>query len=90
MAEAPIYVGNGRKGKWEGSVVIGLNKENLKTLAEHLNENGWVNIIVSPQREHPEKYSVKIDTWKPNSNAEERAEQTRQGVKGEVENSLPF
>ena len=52
MAEAPIYVGSGKKGKWEGSVVLGFKKDDLKTLAEHLNENGWVNVIVSPQREN--------------------------------------
>jgi hypothetical protein len=77
----PVYVGNAKKGKWEGSIQIGFNKEHLKTLADNLSETGWVNLIVSPQRENRDKFSVKIDDWKPNSahKADERAEQERQG-----------
>ena len=77
----PIYVGNARKGKFENSIQLGFNREHLKVLADNLSETGWVNLIVSPQKENKDKFSVKIDDWKPNSahKKDEQEEQERQG-----------
>ena len=78
----PIYVGNAKKhGKFADTISIGFNREHLKTLADNLNEGGWVNLLVSPQRANKDKFSVKIDDWQPRSadRAEEHAEAERQG-----------
>ena len=94
----PIYVGNAKRGHFPNSVSIGFNMEHLKTLAHNLNEGGWVNLIVSPQKKNPDKYSVKIDDWKPENaeRSEERAEQKRQGfqpndqIESTKDDGLPF
>jgi hypothetical protein len=82
----PIYVGNAKKGKFPNSVSIGFTIEHLRTLSKNINEGGWVNLLVSPQRQNPDKYSVKIDDWKP-QRAEEHAERERQGF--QPNDSLP-
>lgn len=77
----PIYVGKARRGKFKDSVSIGFNRDHLQILLANMSETGWVNLIVSPQKNNPDKYSVKIDDWQPRSayKAEERVEQERQG-----------
>jgi hypothetical protein len=92
------YVGNAKKHtKFENTVVIGFNKDHLKILSEHLDEKGWVNILVAPQRENKDKFSVKIDDWKQRNEQrqEERSEQERQGFQpndpiDDDSSSLPF
>jgi hypothetical protein len=95
----PIYIGNAKKHpKFDNAIVVGLRAEHLKTLSEHIGETGWVNILISPQRENKEKYSVKIDDFKPRNEQrqEERDEQSRQGfqpndaIEPEKNNDLPF
>ena len=81
---APTYCGNGKKHhKFDGVISVGFSAAHLKILQDNLNEQGWVNVLISPQREHPEKYSVKIDDWKPNSRADERQEQERQSFQAD-------
>jgi hypothetical protein len=66
MAEAK-YVGNGKKHpKFDGCLSFGFSKDNLEVLQKSLNDKGWVNVIISPTRDDPEKYYAKIDDWKPN------------------------
>jgi hypothetical protein len=69
MADA-IYVGNGKPHpKFDNCISFGFTKDNLKTLEAHLNDKGWVNVIISPQKNDKEKYYAKIDTYKPNNEA---------------------
>lgn len=57
-----VYVGNGKKHpKWDGCISFGLTKEHLKILSDHLNDKGWVNIIISPKKDDPDKYYAKVD-----------------------------
>lgn len=94
----PIYVGNAKKGKFPNSVSIGFNREHLKILADNLNDGGWINLLVSPQKNNPDKFSVKIDDWQPRSadRKEEHTEQERQGfqpddtIEPERSDDLPF
>jgi hypothetical protein len=65
MAE-PIYAGNGKKHpKFQGCLSFGFSKEHLKILEAHLNAKGWVNVIISPQKNDKEKYYAKVDTFTP-------------------------
>ena len=62
------YLGNGKKHpKFEGCIKMGFTKENLEVMGKALNDQGWVNLIISPQRNDPDKYYAKIDDWKPKS-----------------------
>jgi hypothetical protein len=59
------YVGNGKKHpKFDGCISMGFTKEHLEVLKTNLNDKGWVNVIISPKRDDPEKYYAKIDDYK--------------------------
>lgn len=63
MAE---YCGNGKKhAKFEGSLSFGFNRDDLKKMESHLSEKGWVNVLISPTKNDPDKYYAKIDDFKP-------------------------
>ncbi len=60
------YVGSAKKHpKFEGAISAGLSEKDIETLRENLNERGWVNLIIGPQKENHDKYSIKIDEYKP-------------------------
>jgi hypothetical protein len=47
---------------------ISFSRDDLAKLAEHLNEKGWVNLVISKRRNQvtgKPTHSIKIDTWMP-------------------------
>lgn len=69
----PVYVGGGWKHpKFEGCLKFGFKKEHLETMLKNLDEKGWVNILISPKRDDPEKYYAKLDTFEKKRVEEEK------------------
>ena len=70
--EKPIFCGSGKKVQFNNGghkISLGLTAADVETMAQHLNERGWVNIDVCENR-HPTEtgntHHCKIDTWQPN------------------------
>jgi hypothetical protein len=65
-----IYVGNGKLIKTQhGELMkISFNKGDLQRMEQHLNEAGFVNLLLAERREpsqHGSTHYLIIDTWKP-------------------------
>lgn len=87
-----IYCGNGRivSGKFGDIIKISMHRNDLKRIAEYMNENetDWINLELkrkkSPVDGKP-THSLQIDTWKPNVTKAEPVNPS-----AEPSNDLPF
>ena len=65
-----VYVGNAKEINTNNGTLIkcGLRESDLETLRNHLNENGWVNVVVGQRRsvsQYGDTHSIWVDDWKP-------------------------
>lgn len=83
MAEDKKFCGNAKPWGKFGGFKIGLKASDLP----EPNANGYINLIMNPTRNDPEKYYVAVDDWTPDK-AKNR-EQFQAGA-AETKDVLPF
>ena len=75
--DRPIFCGSGKKVQFNNGghlIRLSLTAADVETMAQHLNEQGWVNVNVCENRHPTEKgntHHAKIDTWQPKEKAGE-------------------
>ena len=76
-----IYVGNGKVKEWpsgDKSMVLGFSEADVETMRQHLNDKGWVNVIINKSKKDADdgsaRYYGTIDTWQPTKRDEQEGE----------------
>jgi len=77
-----LFVGKveAKETKFGTMTKIGLTKDDLQKLSEHLSEKGWVNLTLKNSQKGTQY--LEIDTWKPTAAAPKFA--------GQEAGDLPF
>lgn len=62
-----VFVGNikTKETKFGQIEVVGINKADIQTMAKHMNEKGWVNLLIKTSKDG--KRYLEVDTWKPSA-----------------------
>ena len=77
------FCGNGKPFGKFGGFKLGIEVGKLPAP----NDKGWVNLIMSPTKNDPDKYYIAVDDWKPDPS---KTREEFQAGAAEAKDDLPF